>query len=145
MVYHPGGGGQLRVDAIPSLHRIEQVVIDCTVVVGPERTIVVVHAVQMQVGGVVVMMLMLWVVLVVRGSMVIVATVVPSEGDLWKDRSPGRLSSSSAKSSSDWIGGSESVSRPCPCSSSSYTLSCERYGSGPGEEQMNRGGDRGIG
>uniref|UniRef100_A0A182MTE4 Uncharacterized protein n=1 Tax=Anopheles culicifacies TaxID=139723 RepID=A0A182MTE4_9DIPT len=76
----------------------------------------------------------------------IVATVVPpSDGDLWKERSPGKLSSSSAKSSSDWIGGSESVSRPGPCSSSSYTLSCDRYGSGPGEEQINNGGDRGIG
>lgn len=61
------------------------------------------------------------------------------------ERFPAKLSSSSAKSSSDWARGSESTSDSFGGPSSSYTLSSERYGSGPGDEHTNSGGERAIG
>lgn len=58
---------------------------------------------------------------------------------------PPTLNSSSAKSSSDCGCGSDSASESRGGPSSSYTLSSERYGSGPGDEHTNNGGDRAIG
>lgn len=58
---------------------------------------------------------------------------------------PPTLNSSSAKSSSDCGCGSDSASESRGGPSSSYTLSNERYGSGPGDEHTNNGGERAIG
>lgn len=66
--------------------------------------------------------------------------LLPSVGLLY-ERSPGNESSSSAKSSSECMGGSLSPSESRLGPNSSYTLSFERYGSGPGELLTKNGGD----